>query len=246
MEKKTFYKLLESAENLSDETLNQLKDLINRYPYFQEARVLYLQSLKLLGNGNFNSEVKAQSGLIADRQNLFKKLNPSKLAAAADAKPENSVIATQVEQSLSQNADDIIVLESNAANAVTINPAADLNTTDTDILELIDSDEDVPETKNDRHGNTNLIDKFLNSNPKIERATPPGKDEVIENKDISLSSIAQPEELASEPLAQIYLTQGYLEKALGVYEKLYLKYPEKSSYFADQIQKIKEQINSKH
>ncbi|MGD9976833.1 MAG: hypothetical protein AB7S54_02745 [Bacteroidales bacterium] len=221
MEKKTFYKLLESAENLSDETLNQLKDLINRYPYFQEARVLYLQSLKLLGNGNFNSEVKAQSGLIADRQNLFKKLNPSKLAAAADAKPENSVIATQVEQSLSQNADDIIVLESNAANAVTINPAADLNTTDTDILELIDSDEDVPETKNDRHGNTNLIDKFLNSNPKIERATPPGKDEVIENKDISLSSIAQPEELASEPLAQIYLTQGYLEKALGVYEKLY-------------------------
>nr|WP_237717485.1 hypothetical protein [Myroides injenensis] len=43
----------------------------------------------------------------------------------------------------------------------------------------------------------------------------------------------------TETLAKIYLEQRKYQKAIQAYEILILKYPEKSSFFADQILDIK-------
>ncbi|OFX26703.1 MAG: hypothetical protein A2041_08835 [Bacteroidetes bacterium GWA2_31_9b] len=84
-----------------------------------------------------------------------------------------------------------------------------------------------------------LISKFILKNPRIQ---PADLDE-YQILDISEKSAHEDENLLTETLAKVYIAQGYFEKAIHSYEKLCLKYPEKNTYFASQIEMIKELIN---
>ena len=53
-------------------------------------------------------------------------------------------------------------------------------------------------------------------------------------------SLAENEDFVTETLAKIYAQQGNIKKAISAYEKLSLKIPEKSNYFARLIQELKE------
>lgn len=47
------------------------------------------------------------------------------------------------------------------------------------------------------------------------------------------------EEIYTETMAQIYEEQGYYQRAIDIYQKLILLYPEKNTYFAVLIEKVK-------
>jgi tetratricopeptide (TPR) repeat protein len=83
----------------------------------------------------------------------------------------------------------------------------------------------------------NIIDQFLKLNPRLKTmASLKLKPEPQE--DLSLKSSKIKKGMASESLASIFLKQGKTKKALKIYEQLILKYPEKKSYFAEQIEKL--------
>jgi len=84
-----------------------------------------------------------------------------------------------------------------------------------------------------------LIDKFILANPRIEPVRETGK-QIVE--DISKPFTEVEGGFVTETLAKIYINQGYYSKAIDIYEKLSLKFPEKSSYFASQIEVIKEYL----
>ncbi|MBX0332054.1 hypothetical protein K3G39_02270 [Pontibacter sp. HSC-14F20] len=82
-----------------------------------------------------------------------------------------------------------------------------------------------------------IIDQFLKLNPRLKTmASLKLKPEPQE--DLSLKSSKIKKGMASESLANIFIKQGKPKKAVKIYEQLILKYPEKKSYFAEQIEKL--------
>jgi hypothetical protein len=100
-------------------------------------------------------------------------------------------------------------------------------------------DQDHTEENSKKLLQSELINKFIIANPRIE----PDKDKTyLPNDDISKPFVEEAGGLVTETLAKIYISQGYYSKAIDIYEKLSLNFPEKSSYFASQIEKVKEYI----
>jgi hypothetical protein len=121
----------------------------------------------------------------------------------------------------------------------------ELDLEDGDIIFLTEDvkeeDQAKPEENSRKLIQSELIDKFISTNPRIE----PQKDKVyLPNEDISRPFTEESGGLVTETLAKIYVNQGYYSKAIEIYEKLSLKFPEKSSYFASQIEKVKEYIKN--
>ena len=87
-----------------------------------------------------------------------------------------------------------------------------------------------------------LIEQFIKVNPTIQprieisrvpaALSDPGEEEDFEKDDF-----------ITETLSRIYLKQGHYQKAIDAFKRLSLKFPEKSVYFAEQIEEIKKLLN---
>lgn len=82
-----------------------------------------------------------------------------------------------------------------------------------------------------------LLDQFLKAQPELARLDP---SQPIVQDDAAAASVEEEGEVVTETLARLLLMQGNLDEASAMYEKLSLLFPEKSTYFETQIDKIKE------
>jgi tetratricopeptide (TPR) repeat protein len=220
-----FIELVKKPSKLDQSTLEVLKEMIADYPYSPLPRVLYLINLKLINSYKLEQELKKHAIYIPDRALLYRMLNTDYLLEddfeLLPYNPESDLTNKRVKD-----------FERAKGN----NEIFDL--TPVEFFQLIENEDQ--KSMIDPSGKKDLIDEFiekinLGSNATITDVSR----QVPENKNIEADS----DEFITETLAKVYLKQGLYFEALRSYEKLSLKFPEKNSYFATQIDNIKELIS---
>lgn len=118
------------------------------------------------------------------------------------------------------------------------------NTKNVDLDSIIAKEETIISVANDSpptSNSSNLIDQFIQNQPRIENK----KSTFYSPANAARASVVFDSEVVSETLAEIFVKQQLYQKAITAYEKLSLKFPEKSISFATRIEKIKEEAQKK-
>jgi len=102
------------------------------------------------------------------------------------------------------------------------------------------------EEKSQSGGKMDLIDNFLNNSGDQRRivSSDNGDEEGMPNEDIAAPFTEENEDLMTETLADMHIQQKRYRKAIEIFERLRLKYPEKNVYFARRIKEMEELINN--
>jgi hypothetical protein len=263
MNVESYFNLLKNPEQVTSEDVIALEDILIRYPYFQSARAVRLKGLHVQDSFKYNYALKVAAAYTADRTMLFDLIvnHETKIQKAEkiDVKIEKKAAETEVtpnkndaEQSIKNSIDvanQMIENEATLIDKLEIGKPIQFDRQEThsfnEWLQLakfktIDRtiEEEQPETTSpidvEKERKLQIIDKFIESSPKISPvksgSNPSIKIDI--NKEENLN-------LMTETLAKVYLEQKKYLKAIQAYEILILKYPEKSSLFADRIQDIK-------
>jgi len=234
METAFLYRLIENPALLTQETLAELKEKVNKYPTFSLLRMLYLKNLSVLNDAGFNSELEQMTVYIPDRRKLFI-LIEDKLYGQSSITMEKETERTDafalIDSFLSSQAQSFDETDASLLFHAPISA---------DYLLLSKGPEAAEESVGFEHDD--LIESFIEDSKKrthrassvLGQRTAQGS-LVAKNDDDVDSAIQQDESFFTETLAYIYIKQKRYERALQIIRKLNLKYPEKNVYFADQI-----------
>ncbi|MFY9152456.1 MAG: hypothetical protein WAO52_10595 [Prolixibacteraceae bacterium] len=210
---------IQTPEQLNQETLPLLKELTERYPAFETGWILYLKNLKNLNHPAFEQELVNGAIRIQNRRKLYLFLNEKQKEPATDQLKDKDNEPDNEFENLFFPTE--YKLESSGETEENMG----------DVARSIQKNADKK---------VRLIDKFLEAQPKM----PPIKEVSDSMAGDNKPNEGDQDELITETLANIYAHQGYYKKAIQIFEKLSLKNPEKSTYFADQIEKIKNLMNN--
>ena len=250
--------LLNKPETINEKQTIALENVVLQFPYFQAARALHLKGLYNQESFRYNYELKKTAAYTTDRTILFEFITSDNFTAIQQEKIDEiqkSLLDIEV-----HHMEEIIVLPEIETTAI----PEETEITESTSEEKLEIGKPLPFTPSERHSfqewlqltkfspiereidkkNTSndpkkqkkldIIDKFIEANPKIA----PVKETTKAPANIS-KSVEEPTHLMTETLAKVYLEQKKYTKAIQAYEILILKYPEKSSFFADRINEIK-------
>jgi tetratricopeptide (TPR) repeat protein len=238
-----------------------LIELTKKYPYFHSAFTLLLINLQRTNKLELFDKYLHDSALkIADRKhvfNLLHKIETNENLTQGETAIDDNSVETEFSQKqtieFQEEEDETPIVISN--ESINSNVIEKILQSDPKLLEIdetktidkkanIEAEQEVSAVEVDLTNKNSIsdfnqktiIERFIEENPSF---APRKLEPAEENPDISLDSVKEDDSLVSETLANIFEMQKLYDKAIEVYQKLILKFPEKSAYFASRIETLK-------
>jgi hypothetical protein len=250
---------IEKPELLREQTIGELKEIVDEFPYFQSAQLLYTYNLFSLANFRYAGYLKTCSIYATDRTILYQLLqqHPRQGSKPEQKKPLEKKV--QESAGLFELAEEKQITQAEFPQVSSLT-TSEYDTIDFDLLsfdqpdvfDLLDEPETTPEPADipqqqvrmdsKEREKVDLIEQFIKINPTI-----PPRIENFPEQNEHFRLVDEPlndnDEFITETLSRIYLKQGHYQKAIDSFKRLSLKFPEKSAYFAQQIEEIKKLLN---
>lgn len=246
-------RFIQHPEEMSRETLYDLRELLALYPYYQTARLLMLQNLYLLHDPSFDEELRKAAIYITDRKIIFQMVEAAhyqlrKADVSQDQQSKKLKCNSDRTTSLIDNFLDSIPAESmeDEENKKRRPTPADAAIDYVSYLLETENKEEKQKEKDKPSRTLALIDDFMDDGgfklPKTDNKdykpeyTPELEEENVPTEETENSGYF------TETLARIYIKQGKYEKALDIITRLHTKHPHKSAYYVDQMRFLEKLI----
>ena len=254
--------LINKPDAINERQESPLEKIIEDFPYFQSALVLRLKHLYNQNSFKYNNALKVAAAFTNDRTVLFDFITSTNFKTVQNGYYDQKVaellninvvgseiVSSSISKNTENTAENSIIASIKISNPTVeekleIGKPLKFSEQEThsfqEWLQLArfkpiertlenKSDDDLAKKKQ-----LEIIDKFIELNPKIQPINKETiatiKEPIIEDKTF----------LMTETLAKVYLEQKKYQRAIQAYEILILKYPEKSSFFANRILDIKD------
>jgi len=233
--KETYHQWMHNPQSLGSKESEELLQLTKDHPYCQSSQLLFLKSLHNEDSIQLNKQLKYAAAFAGDRQQLFY------LITEKDKRHQQKPIIKKQEA--------IFVTKKEAKEQLGIGQPLQFDTKEkhsfSEWLKLsqakpIERKEEASKQNQSLDNKLDLIEQFVaKERPKTK------KEEFFSPINQAKKSVEDQMTFVTETLARVYLEQEHYEKAKLAYQKLSLKYPEKSSFFAGQIELINKLLKDK-
>jgi len=232
IDKETYSHLLNNPNEISVNEIELLKELVNTYPFCSTSRILHLKGLQNINSIHYNQTLKETAAYAGDRQRLFYLLTKEK---DNTKKTESRSIPKKIEPD-TNNEKSLLEQELEIGQPLEFEKEEKHSFNEWLKLSQAKPIQRSSKTKSNLQKKVSLIEDFIANRER----TP--KKEFYSASNKAKESVEFHFDIVTETLAKVYLEQGHYEKAKAAYKQLSLKYPQKSSLFASQIELIDQLI----